>query len=470
MSDLTEPEGKLPVPASPPAVADPAAPPDPAVLIRSREYRALLVLAALVGVVVSLVSWGFLELVHGLQTWLYEDLPDALGFDTVPWWWPLPILAVAGIAIAFAVVRLPGHGGHEPSDGLRAGPPTRPVDLPGVLLAALATLGLGLVLGPEAPLIAVGMGVALLIVDVTRRQVPDQARMVVAAAGAFAALATIFGSPVIGAVLIIEAAGLGGPMLPLVLLPGLLAAGLGSLVFVGMGSLTGLNSDAWAVPPLGLPRYPTPQLTDFLWTVVLALVTAAVVLVVMELGRRTRALAARRPWVLIPAASVLVALVAIGFAEISGESADAVLFSGQEAMSLVLKQAGTVSLGTLTLLLVCKAVAWGLSMGVARGGPTFPAIFLGLVGGLLLAHLPGLAETPAVGALVGAAVVCVIRLPLSSIILALLVTQAGAGVAPLIIVSVVVAYIATLALSSRLPGPGLEAADMTAASPQPRPG
>jgi hypothetical protein len=195
-----------------------------------------------------------------------------------------------------------------------------------------------------------------------------------------------------------------------------------------------------------------------------------VVLVVMELGRGTRALAARRPWVLIPAASVLVALVAIGFAEISGESADAVLFSGQEAMSLVLKQAGTVSLGTLTLLLVCKAVAWGLSMGVARGGPTFPAIFLGLVGGLLLAHLPGLAETPAVGALVGAAVVCVIRLPLSSIILALLVTQAGAGVAPLIIVSVVVAYIATLALSSRLPGPGLEAADMTAASPQPRPG
>ena len=44
-------------------------------------------------------------------------------------------------------------------------------------------------------------------------------------------------------------------------------------------------------------------------------------------------------------------------------------------------------------------------MGAARGGPTFPGIFLGLVGGLLCAHLPGLAETPAVGALVAAAVV-----------------------------------------------------------------
>ncbi len=41
-----------------------------------------------------------------------------------------------------------------------------------------------------------------------------------AAAGSFAAVSTIFGSPVIGAVLIIEATGLGGAMLPLVLLPG----------------------------------------------------------------------------------------------------------------------------------------------------------------------------------------------------------------------------------------------------------
>ena len=121
---------------------------------------------------------------HALQIWLYEDLPDGLGFATVPWWWPLPILALAGIAIAFAVLRLPGRGGHEPSDGLHTSPPTRPVELPGVLLAALATLGLGLVLGPEAPLIAIGMGVALLVVDLTRRRVPDQARMIVAAAGA----------------------------------------------------------------------------------------------------------------------------------------------------------------------------------------------------------------------------------------------------------------------------------------------
>jgi hypothetical protein len=261
--------------------------------------------------------------------------------------------------------------------------------------------------------------------------------------------ATIFGSPVIGAVIIIEAAGLGGATLPLVLLPGLIAAGIGSLVFVGIGWLTGLSSEAYALPPLALPAYSTPRVTDFLWTVALSLLAAAVVFVVMEASRRMRDVVARRASVLIPAAAVLVGVVAIVFAELSGQSANAVLFSGQEAMSGVMKQAGTLSLGVFALLLVCKAVAWALSLAAARGGPTFPAIFLGLVGGLLATHLPGFAETPAVGALVGAAVVSVLRLPLSAIVLALLITQSGPGVAPLVIVAVVVAYIATLALTAR---------------------
>ena len=417
--------------------------------MRTAQYRRLLILAAFIGVVVSLASWLFLEGTHALQQWTYETLPTTLGFAVAPWWWPLPVLALAGVAIAFAVVRLPGHGGHDPSLGLASGPPITPEMVPSVVLAATATLGFGMVLGPEAPLIGIATGVSLWVAGRSRRPIPDQALVVIAAAGSFAALATIFGSPIVGAVIIIEAAALGGATLPLVLLPGLIAAGIGSLVFVGVGSLTGLSSSAYALPPLALPAYPSPQLTDFLWTIVLALVTAGVVFGVMELGHRTRDVVARRPYLFHPAAAVLVGVVAVAFAAMTGQSANAVLFSGQEEMSATVEAASTLTLATLALLLVAKALAWGISMGAARGGPTFPAMFLGVVAGLLAAHLPGFAETPAVGVLVGAACVAVLKLPLSSIILALIITQAGVGVAPLIIVGVAVAYLATLLLADR---------------------
>ena len=55
-----------------------AASSDPAALIRSREYRVLLVLAALVGLLVSAASWCFLEGVHEVQILVYEDLPEHL--------------------------------------------------------------------------------------------------------------------------------------------------------------------------------------------------------------------------------------------------------------------------------------------------------------------------------------------------------------------------------------------------------
>src|SRR6266536_696176 len=271
-------------------------PVDPGALIRSRQYRALLVLAAAIGLVVSLASWGFLEAVHYIQVGVYQDLPGDLGYDSAPWWWPLPWLALAGVLTAFAIERLPGRGGHVPADGLKSGgAPTQPIELPSVLLAALATLGLGLVLGPEAPLIALGMGLGILAIRLVRKDAPDQVLGLMAAAGSFAAISSLFGSPVVGAVVIIEAAGLGGATLPLVLLPGLLSAGIGSLVFIGMGSWTGLSTSAYALSPLALPAFSRPDWGDFGWTIVLAVAAAVVTFLIIELARWGKRLVAPRP-------------------------------------------------------------------------------------------------------------------------------------------------------------------------------
>jgi H+/Cl- antiporter ClcA len=148
------------------------------------------------------------------------------------------------------------------------------------------------------------------------------------------------------------------------------------------------------------------------------------------------------------------------------------LFSGQDAFATVLKDAPALRLSTLALLLLFKGLAWSISLGNFRGGPTFPALFLGAVGGLLAAHLPGFSETPAVAVLIGAGCVSILRLPLSSVVIALLLTsKAGLAVAPLIIVAVAVAYITTEVLAERrvsvaqtASAPGGEAA-MAAAVP-----
>jgi len=115
----------------------------------------------------------------------------------------------------------------------------------------LSLVGFGLLLGPEAPLIALGMGLGALAVRRAKRDAPEELVMVMAAAGSFAAISTVFGSPVIGAVILIEAAGLGGARLPVVLLPGLIAAGLGSLVFIGLGAWTGAEHERVDAEPDG---------------------------------------------------------------------------------------------------------------------------------------------------------------------------------------------------------------------------
>jgi len=435
-------------------------PVDPGALIRSRQYRIILVFAAILGVVVSLAAWGFLELVHGIQQLVYDDLPGDLGFDSTPWWWPLPWLAFAGLLTALAITRLPGTGGHVPANGLSTGGgPTQPIDLPGVLVAALATLGLGLVLGPEAPLIALGMGLGVLAVRRAKPDAPDQLVMVMAAAGSFAAISTVFGSPVIGAVILIEAAGLGGATLPVVLLPGLIAAGLGSLVFIGMGDWTGLSTSAWALSPFDLEPYSQPTAVHFVWAIVLAVAAAIVVYAIVALARVLARVVARRPVLFTTLAGVAVGALAVAFNQVTDQPTDVVLFSGQDAFSEMLKEAPDLSLSVFAWLLLFKGIAWSISLGNFRGGPTFPALFLGTVGGLLAADLPGLAETPAVAVVMGAACVSMLRLPLSSVVIALLLTSsAGLAVGPLIIVAVTVAYITTEVIAARFePAPAAAA-------------
>ena len=421
-------------------------------LVRSRGFQKLLVVAAAIGVLVSLLAWCFLELVHWTNEEAFVHLPHALGYsDGAPTWWPLPVLAIAGLVVAAAIVKLPGQGGHVPVHGLSAGGPTNPAELPGIVLAALASLGLGVVLGPEAPLIAIGAGFAVWTLRLARRDVPPQAATVIAATGSFAAISFIFGSPVIAAVILIEATGLGGHRLRIILLPGLLGAGIGSLVSLGMGSLTGLSNSDYALGVLPLPSFDHPDLTDFAWTVVLAVAAATVAQLIMRVGRQVEPTLSSRRFITLPIAGLLIAGLAIAFSQITGDSQSLVLGSGEEALPQLVKEADSFTIGALLLLIALKGLAYGLSLGGFRGGPAFGALFIGAAAGVIGSRLPGFELTPAVAVGMAAAFASVLQLPLSAVVLAtLLVSKAGYGAEPLIIVGVVLSYIVTLQIGKRL--------------------
>ncbi len=438
---MTTPAG--PAPDGPaPAAGEVAAAPDLMDVVRSGNYVKLLVLASLIGVIVSFVAYAFLKLVALLQTWFFQSVPQELGFHGVPAWWPVPLLVIAGILVSLTLRFLPGTGGHAPAEGFKAGGGPMPVELPGVFFAALATLAFGVVLGPEAPLIAIGSGLGVLAVKLAKRDAPPTTAVVMAAAGSFAAVSTLLGSPIVGAFLLMEASGLGGPMLGIVLVPGLLAAGVGSLIFIGLNSLTGFGTFSLAIP--GLPHFAHPNGSMFLWALGLGLIAAVLGTGIRALALFLQPIVRRRMLVLTPVAGLAVAGLAIGFAEATGRGSAFVLFSGQNMMSPLISGAATWGVGALVLLVLCKALAYSVSLSSFRGGPIFPAMFIGAAGGIAAGHLPGLSLVPGVAMGIGAMCTVMLKLPLTSTLLAtMLLLSDGLAVMPLVIVAVVVAYVAT---------------------------
>jgi H+/Cl- antiporter ClcA len=419
-------------------------------------------LGAVIGVPVAAVSYFFLDGISKVQTEIFVDLPNSLGFHGAPIWWPLPWLTVSGFLVALAIRYFPGTGGHEPSEGFKSSGPVSPIDLFGVAVAAFATLSLGAVLGPEAPLIAIGSGLGVLAVHLLKRDAPPMAAVVIGAAGSFAAIATLLGSPLVGAFLLMEMAGLGGPMMEILLLPGLLSAGVGALIFVGLDNLTGFGTFSLTVssiPPVG-----SPTGWEFLWAIVIGVAAAVTAAGVFRMASVLHSHVARRRILLTPVAGLAVGGLAVAFAEGSGRSSSYVLFSGQTALPSLVQQAGTWTVGALVLLVACKSLAYAISLSGFRGGPIFPSMFIGAAGGIALSHVGGLPMIAGVAMGVGAMVAGALKMPMTAVLLPSLLFLADAvRLMPVVIVAVVVSYVVAIWIQ---PTP---AADAPADAPTPAP-
>ncbi|GAA1868624.1 chloride channel protein [Asanoa iriomotensis] len=425
-------------------------------MLRSRGYLALLVVGAAIGVPVSIVAYFYLKAVNNAQTFFLTDLPRDLGFSGTPVWWPIPMVAVGGLLVGLSLRYLPGPGGHNPAEGFVAGSPLSTRDLPSVACASLATLAFGAVLGPEGPLVLIGSGLAVLIVRLLKRDTPHQAVVLIGAAGSFAAISTLLISPLAGAFLLLEAAGVGGSMVSVVMAPGLLAAGIGALIFVGLNHVTGFGTFSLAVP--NIPALGPPTVGEFGWAIVIGLAAGVLGTAIRRLAFQIQPYVTRRVLLATPLAGVVVGGFAALFAAVTDKGPEEVLFSGQNALPTLIQLAGAWSVGELVLLVLFKSLAYSVSLSSFRGGPTFPGMFIGAAGGLALSHAAGLPLTAGVGMGIGAMTVVMLGgLPLTAVLFTLLFLQSEAlNLISVVIVAVVVAWVTAANLSpwSRPPTAG----------------
>jgi H+/Cl- antiporter ClcA len=417
-------------------------------ILRSRGYAGLLLLSVLIGAPIAFACFLFVSLQHWLQRSVWEDLPQAVGYTEAPWWWPLPALLLAGLLLIPVVTRAPGRGGHVPVDGL-GGPPSGPKELPGVVFAALATLPLGVVLGPEAPLMALGSGLALLVVRSAKRTTDPKTALVLGTTGSTTAISTILGGPLVAVVMVVEAAGLAGTQLVVLLLPCLLASGVGALVFTGVGQWTGFSIGALSLPTV--PPNTEPDAGDFLWGVPAAVLIGVVLTFAHRIGDVTAGWTERHRAVRTVVCAVAVGVLITAYALLTGRSPKEAALSGQATLGALAADPGAWSVAALIVLVLCKGLAWGISLGSLRGGPIFPSLLLGAAIGVACSGLPGLGTTPGLALGMAAATAVVTRLPVtSSVLAALLLGPDASNQMPLIAVSAVVGFV-TAELVDRRP-------------------
>jgi H+/Cl- antiporter ClcA len=294
---------------------------------------------------------------------------------------------------------------------------------------------------------ALGSAVGLAAMHLVRAD--PKAESVLGLTGMFAAISTLFGGPLVGGVMVTESGiGLGAKLIP-ALLPGFVAAAVGYLIFAGLGPYTGAPAPGLTVPDLE----PFTGLTvpDLLIAVGVGIATAFVISEVNRAARRLGitgterlGMSPRGLTVFLVLGGLAVGLLALG-AEQLGVDAEDVLFSGQTSIPAVVSQ---TSLLTLTVLIVAKGLAYVISLASGfRGGPIFPALFLGIGLAAYAVELAGLSPTLAIAVGAAAGMAAQTRLVVTSMLFAaLLVGSAGADAITAVVLATVAAYLTAVAL------------------------
>jgi H+/Cl- antiporter ClcA len=248
----------------------------------------------------------------------------------------------------------------------------------------------------------------------------------------------------VAGVLMVEAAAgtLGTRLIP-ALLPGFVAAAIGYMIFIGFGDWGGLNTPGLAVPDL--PPYQHAHVHDLFVAIAVGVATSLAILLVRRLATRAIGPGERLGLAgFLLAGGLVVGLIALAADGLGADSQD-VLFSGQASIPALVAESST---GIVLVLLVAKGLAYAVSLSCGfRGGPIFPAVFLGV--GLATLPVVWFDVSPTFAVAVGAAagLAAEARLVLSAMLFgALLVGSGGLDAVPGTVLAAAAAWMTIMAL------------------------
>ncbi|MNB82896.1 putative ion channel protein [compost metagenome] len=335
---------------------------------RARTMLLLAPPALIIGVASSLILIVIMKVASVLQTFLWSSLPATFGIGMTSPTWIIVMLTLTGIAVGLVIRFSPGHAGPDPATEPLIGAPVDAAALPGLVMALIIGLAGGVSLGPEHPVMAVNIALAVAVGSRVFPRVATLDWTILASAGTIGAL---FGTPVAAALIFSQTLN-GNNDIPLwdKLFAPLLAAAAGAL-----------TTSLFFHPHFSLPIAPYGQmhLADlFSGAIVAAIAIALGMVAVWCLPRLHRLMHRLKHPVLILGAGGLI----LGILGAIGGSIT--LFKGVDEMQqLAFSQTFSVSDYLLIALIKLAALVVAAACGF-RGGRIFPAVFVGVALGLML--------------------------------------------------------------------------------------
>ncbi|HDT5221407.1 TPA: ion channel protein [Enterobacter roggenkampii] len=335
---------------------------------RARTMLLLAIPALIIGVVSSLVLIVVMKVASVLQTLLWNALPAGLGVTADSPAWIVGMLTLTGIAVGLVIRFSPGHAGPDPALEPLIGAPVAPSALPGLIIALIIGLAGGVSLGPEHPIMAVNIGLAVFLGSRILPRVGALDWTILASAGTIGAL---FGTPVAAALIFSQTLSSNNdvPLWDKLFAP-LMAAAAGAL-----------TTSLFFHPhfSLSLSHYGQMQIADiFSGAIVAAIAIALGMVAVWCLPRLHRLMHRLKHPVLILGAGGLI----LGILGTIG--GPVTLFKGLDEMQqLAFSQVFSVSDYLLFAVIKLAALVVAAACGF-RGGRIFPAVFVGVALGLML--------------------------------------------------------------------------------------